>query len=486
MMISQHSRKIAASFIVVLGLSLVMISYDLSRMAIMQSKLDIITKEHNLKTSLMTTFQRGIYERQVNLRNIMLMDDPFDRDLGKDKFNSYAVTIVEARSKFLSLPLNEKEKKLIKNISAAMVVAYDAQLSLIDASIYDGRNNFTKKELDIAFETQAVVLDMVKEMIALQQEATAESVKDAEKSYQEAKTSVYVLGGSSLIFGVFVAIFIIRLTESQVLKVNDTLSELEDSHNELENRVDERTEQLAQARDAALASNKSKDNFLATMSHELRTPLNIIIGYSEMLVEQAEEENARGFIPDLKKIRAAAIHQLKLVSNILDISKIEDGRLVINPIEFDLEKLISEVEEAARPLIAKNNNKFEVSYMPYMGMMFSDNMRIHQILLNLLSNSAKFTQDGLVTLNITKSDNGEEVIFEVRDSGVGISETYMNEVFDKFTQADSSTTREYGGSGLGLSISKDLSRQLNGDITVTSIENEGSIFTLTLPIKFTL
>ncbi len=484
MMISQHSRKIAISFMIVLGLSLAMITYDLSRMRIMQSKLDVITKEHNVKTSLMTTFQHGIYERQISLRHILLMEDPFDRDLGKTEFNSYAVNIVEARSDFLRLPLNEKEKILITEISTAMVVAYKAQLDLIDASIYEGKVKFSRNEIDHAFKTQAVVLDMVKQMIMLQQQATKKSVMDAEQSYQEAKTSIYVLGGSSLIFGLLVAFLIIRLTESQAGDVNDAMAELEKSRNELENRVNKRTEQLAQARDVALASNKSKDNFLATMSHELRTPLNIIIGYSEMLEEQAIDENVKSFIPDLKKIQTSAHHQLKLVSSILDISKIEEGRLEIYPVDFDIEKLVSEIEEAARPLIAKNDNVFEVKCIPGIGMMYSDNMRIHQILLNLLSNAAKFTHEGIISLNVTKDNDGDLITFEVQDSGVGISESYMNELFEKFTQADSSTTRKYGGSGLGLSISKQLSKQLNGDITVTSEKHKGSKFTLTLPVIY--
>ena len=310
MMISHHSRRIAISFMVVLGLSVAMITYDLSRMQIMQSKLDVITKEHNIKTSLMMAFQHGIYERQVSLRNILLMDDPFERDIGKADFNSYAT----------NMPLNVEEKQLITDISDAMVVAYNAQLNLIDTSIYDSNDKIGKEEIDSAFKTQAVVLDMVKQMIALQKSATQKAIMDAEQSYQEVKTSTYILGGSSLIFGLFVAIFIIRLTESQTRKVRDTMTELENSRNMLEKRVDERTEQLAQARDAALASNKSKDNFLATMSHELRTPLNIIIGYSEMLEEQAIDENVKSFIPDLKKIQSSANHQLKLVSSILDIS----------------------------------------------------------------------------------------------------------------------------------------------------------------------
>lgn len=485
MIISRHSRNIAISFMIVLGLSLAMIIFDLSRMSLMQSKLDVITKEHNIKSGLMMIMQHGVYERQVSLRNIMLMTDSFERDTGRTDFNSYALNIVNARNKFSNMVLNEQEKKLLVEINATMALAYKAQINLIDASIYYDNEIIAKKELQKAFNAQKVFMGKIKQMIMLQKEATQKSVMDAEQSYRAAKTSVYILGGSSLIFGILVAILIIRLTESQTRDVNNAISEIEKTRNLLEQRVNERTEQLAQTRDIALASNKSKDSFLATMSHELRTPLNIIIGYSEILEEIAEEEKIRNFIPDLKKIQSAANHQLRLVSSILDISKIEDGKLEIYPVDFDVEKLVSEIEAAAKPLMLKNNNIFKINCMRGIGMMYSDNMRIRQILLNLISNAAKFTEQGVISLNITKDIKGDEIKFEVQDTGVGISDAYMNDLFKKFTQADSSTTRKHGGSGLGLSISKQLSKQLNGDITVTSEKGKGSCFTLKLPIIYT-
>lgn len=484
MMISKHSRKIAVSFVIVLGLSLSMILFDLSRMKIMQSKLDVITKEHNIKSNLMMTMRHGIYERQVSLRNIMLMQDPFERDAGKTVFNSHALNIVAARDLFSSLPLSEQEKELLKKINATMVLAYEAQMSLIDSSIYDDTRKISDDDLIKAFKTQELFMGKVKQMIELQKKATKEAVMDAERSYSEAKTSVYALGGSAMLFGLFVAIFIIRLTESQARNVNEAMLEIERSNELLEENVLKRTRQLAQARDEALASNKSKDVFLATMSHELRTPLNIILGYSELLTEIANEEGFKNIIPDLHKIQNAAQHQLGLINSILDISKIEEGKLEIHPIEFDVEKLVAEIEESARPLMSKNSNTFEINCMRGIGMMYSDNIRIRQILLNLLSNAAKFTERGQVSFNISKDPKGEVITFEIQDTGVGIDDAYMADIFKKFTQADSSTTRKYGGSGLGLSISMQLAQELNGDIIVTSEIEKGSCFSLIMPIRF--
>lgn len=484
MMISRHSRKIAISFAVVLALSLAMIIFDLSRMRLMQEKLDVITTEHNVKSSLMMSMRYGIYERQVSLRNILLMSDPFERDEGKTHFNSYALNIISARNAFSKIPLNSKEKKLLEEINAAMVLAYRAQVNLIDRSIYDTEKKITQADLLFTFKSQEVFMEKVKQMIELQRDATKEAVMDAAKSYQAAKSSVYILGGSALLFGVFVALLVIRLTESQARDVNNAMSEIEESHNLLEERVKKRTKELAQARDDALASNKSKDVFLANMSHELRTPLNIILGYCELLEEVAEDEGRKKLIPDLKKIQHAAHHQLGLINSILDISKIEEGKLDINAIDFDVEKLLSEIEVATKPLMSKNNNDFKINCMHGIGMMYSDNMRIRQILLNFLSNAAKFTEQGEISLNISKDIKGDEIMFEVKDSGIGISEVYMKDLFKKFTQADSSTTKKYGGSGLGLSISKQLCTLLNGSIIVTSEVGKGSCFTLTLPIVY--
>lgn len=483
-MISKHSRKIAISFAIVLALSLVMIIFDLNRMTIMQSKLDVITKEHNVKSVLMMTIQHGIYERQVSLRNILLMSDPFERDEGKTNFNSYALNIISARNAFSKIPLNSKEKKLLEEINAAMALAYRDQINLIDTSIYNAGIKITQDDLLFTFKSQEVFMGKVKQMIKLQKDATKEAVMDAANSYQSAKSSVYILGGSALLFGIFVALLVIRLTESQARDVNNAMSKIEESNDLLEERVLKRTEELAQARDEALASNKAKDIFLANMSHELRTPLNIILGYSELLEEVAEDEGSKKLIPDLKKIQDAAQHQLELINSILDISKIEEGKLEINAIDFDVEKLLLEIDAATKPLMFKNNNHFKINCMHGIGMMYSDNMRIRQILLNFLSNAAKFTRQSEVLLNVSKDINNDEIIFEVKDGGVGIAEVYMKDLFKKFTQADSSTTKKYGGSGLGLSISKQLCALLKGNITVASEVGKGSCFTLTLPIIY--
>ncbi|MFK5913414.1 MAG: ATP-binding protein [Woeseiaceae bacterium] len=482
--ISKQSKNIAASFIVVLGLSLVMITFDLSRMRDMQDKMDVITKEHNVKQSLMVSIQSSIYERQIGLRNIILLSDPFEKDAARTAFNQHAFGVIKTRDIFLSMSLSQQERELFKKIMSGMTDAYELQQNIITKSIFDESHKFTHDEMQETFDKQSMVTKRVNEMVRLQQNSSAKAEMEADKSYQEAKSSVFILGGSSLIFGLLVALFVIRLNESNIKKADNAILDLKQSHELLEARVQERTYELAEARDDALASNKAKDNFIANMSHELRTPLNIIIGYSEILEEEAVDKSLEGFVADLKKIKSAAHHQLKLVSSILDISKIEEGKLDISPIDFDIENLILEVVEETKLLILRNNNIFEVNCMHGIGMMYSDNMRIYQILLNLISNAAKFTRDGKISLEVSKDENGDTIFYKLCDTGNGISEEYLKYLFEEFTQADNSTTRKYGGTGLGLAISKKLSEHLHGKLTVTSELNKGSCFTLSVPTIF--
>ncbi len=482
LMISPDSRKIALGFLVMWVLLLIMIVQGLSRMQAIQKKIEVISNENNVKTELMMAIRHGIYEREVSLRNIVLLDDPFERDEGKNKFNSYAVDIILARNQFARMRLNDKEKALLKEINAAMVQAYHAQINLIDASIYNAEAPITRADLDRAFKTQEIFMGKVKEMIALQKEATQKAVKDAENSYNEAKSSLYILGATELFVGILVAILVIRTTETQTRRVREAMQSIEDANARLEERVAKRTAQLAQARDQALASNKAKDIFLANMSHEVRTPLNIILGYSELLEELVAEDGNQQYLPDLKKISKAAKHQLTLVSTILDIAKIEEGKLEIEAADFEVNQLLTDIEAAVKPLMAKNHNTFVLNGLVEPVCMYSDRTRIQQILLNLLGNAAKFTEQGTVTLTVAvDSDN---IIFTVADTGIGIDSEYMNRLFDKFTQADNSTTRKHAGSGLGLSIAKQLSQLLMGDIQVRSEKGKGSTFTLVLPLIY--
>ncbi|MBX5481204.1 MAG: response regulator [Myxococcaceae bacterium] len=260
---------------------------------------------------------------------------------------------------------------------------------------------------------------------------------------------------------------------------------LRESERTLEAKVEERTREVAEARDQALEATRAKSAFLANMSHELRTPLNAIIGYSEMLMEEAEEEQLTGMISDLSKIRAAGKHLLALINDVLDLSKIEAGRMQLSNEIFPVKLVIAEVETLGRALV-KDGVQLIVDCPVTTGQMKADPTKLRQALLNLVSNAVKFTEKGSVTVKVTRQEKrpGEEfdtMVFTVTDTGIGMTPEQQAKLFQAFVQADSSTSRKYGGTGLGLTISRKFAQMMGGDITVTSQLGVGSTFTMTLP-----
>jgi len=255
--------------------------------------------------------------------------------------------------------------------------------------------------------------------------------------------------------------------------------ELDKINLELHRLIDEAN----RAQEAAEQANRSKGIFLANMSHELRTPLNAIIGYGEMLLEEAEDLGQPGFIPDLQKIHAAAKHLLALINDILDLSKIEAGKMDLYYETFDVPPMIQDVVATIAPLVKKNANALKVHCADDLGAMRADLTKVRQTLFNLLSNACKFTEHGTITVEVTREtgDGGGWVTFRVRDSGIGMTPEQMEKLFQEFSQADASTTRKYGGTGLGLAISRKFCRLMGGDITVESTVGQGSTFTITLP-----
>ena len=237
---------------------------------------------------------------------------------------------------------------------------------------------------------------------------------------------------------------------------------------------------LRSQREAAVDANQAKSTFLANMSHELRTPLNAIIGYSEMLHEEARDSGQKALLPDLEKIRAAGQHLLSLINSILDLSKIEAGKMDLYLETFNVGALAREVGAIVGPLIEKNGNTFQLDVPAGIGNMRSDQMKVRQSLVNLLGNAAKFTSNGTVSLTIRRevAVDRDFFIFTVVDTGIGMSEEQLSKVFEAFTQADASTTRRFGGTGLGLAITHRFARMLGGDLSVASQEGRGSTFTL--------
>lgn len=309
---------------------------------------------------------------------------------------------------------------------------------------------------------------------------------------------IYIIGIIDALFVAFFVIWFIVFLKSLFDKsLKESKDETERINKKLEianQSLEDTVNELAKSRDDAIESerkshkaNNSKSSFLANMSHELRTPINIIIGYSEILKESLEEKGLDDFSGDIAKINTSSNHLLSLINSLLDISKIEAGKMELYIEPVNIEHVVLDVSSIVIPLANNNNNQFSYKIDDQLDILLIDEVKIRQSLLNLLSNAFKFTKNGNVSLEVRVENLGNEqnISFIVSDTGIGMTEEQLGKIFKEFSQAEGHTSKHYGGTGLGLAITKGFAQMMGGDVYVESVYGKGTTFTFFIPaIKY--
>jgi signal transduction histidine kinase len=436
--------------------------------------------------------------RYAQLRQRLSAEDKILTDLRRSIISKYQ--LVDSLFEKVKSTSGAGERDAVSNISDFLTIHRAVSLKIIDGAPI---SSMTISTLMAHYQQlQSYIVELATRSLESAQTIESETTKDVESF------SHYLLAGSAAIIlvSILLTYYFGRAISRPITNMISAMSSIaagnfavsvsgmqrRDEIGAMARAVDvfatvskelrEREQLLVEARALAEAASQHKSQFLASMSHELRTPLNAIIGLTEMMITSAARLGTEKALEPLRRVNAAGTHLLSLINEVLDLSKIEAGRLELNPEPVDLARLIDEVIGTAGQLAEKNQNRLIVEAHENLGALNADSMRLKQILLNLLSNACKFTKEGEVALRVRKVADGRDWIeLAVADTGIGLTAEQQAKLFQEFTQADSLTARRYGGTGLGLALSRKLARMMGGDVIVASEPGKGSVFTVRLP-----
>jgi signal transduction histidine kinase len=411
-----------------------------------------------LKKELVFQMRDAAHTRAIILLQMTRTLDPVRQKALLDSLNQNASKFIMARDQLLAMELQPAQRAAWMRARPLTIAGRKAQ-DRAATLILSGQTQAAAKMFDD--EVLPIQNQVMQELTSMLDFSTQRVNKllDEEKREEPRKVRLaIVLATITLLIIISVAVLVMRII---------SLSETE----------------LVRAREDAQAANRHKSVFLANMSHELRTPLTAILGYSEILIEDASAKGLDDMAADLQRVNCAGKHLLEMINDVLDLAKVEAGKMELQVEEFNTAALINEIVATISPLLVKNHNKLELLSLTDLGNMHTDANKVRQTLLNLLSNATKFTSDGHIKLTAARErhDNQDWLTFRVTDTGIGMDSEQMSRLFQAFSQGDPSTTRKYGGTGLGLAISKRFCNLMGGDLTVESQAGVGSTFTVKLP-----
>jgi len=477
---AKRKAGLVFGFGAMLLLMLLLTIIGLLGMGSIESRLEKIVNNHMEKIKLVEKMHNSARERTLILHRMIIESDPFKRDEEFMKYNRHALDFTVARTKLLTFRLTVEEVKLINEQSRFTRMVVPIQDNVVDLMADDKMDEARTILIEGATPLQNRVLEQLFLLKTYQEMAAASAGIKARSEYIYTRNWVITLSVMMVITGVSIAFFVISNLGRFIREREQHLDHLERTRAALEIS----SNNLIMAKAQENVANNAKNQFLANMSHELRTPLNAIIGYSELLKDELIDAGQEKYSEDCQKIQSAAKYLSRIISEILDLSKIESGIVKPRFVYFDLNALIEEVSVIISPLANKNGNVYSVNLDPSLGLIYSDAIKIRQILFNILNNACKFTKNGQIKILAYREmiDGNDWCTIDVEDTGIGIAQKELENIFKPFVQADGSPTREFAGTGLGLAIANNLCKIIGGKIKVKTIVGKGSVFQIKFPV----
>ncbi|WP_455220433.1 response regulator [Kaarinaea lacus] len=407
------------------------------------------------QSRLLVTMRDAARQRAIYLHRMAMMKDVFDRDEEYMKFNAAASEFITARNELLSMEKEASQEVLIWNKARPHIInGQSAQLETAELILQEQGSEANQLLLEKVIPIQNKVNDTLSAMFGVQKDTATQAYEAAIKRNEKIYWIAILSGSSAVLLTIVIAIIVIRRTRYAEVSLDE-------------------------ARVAAQTATEMKSQFLANMNHEIRTPLTAVIGYADTLLEKGISEDEHQH--SATRILNNGKHLLHIINDILDISKIEAGQLSIEKISVTLAQLMADIDTMIGGAIRNKGLDFQINFQfPVPEKINTDPIRLKQILLNLLGNARKFTEQGAIILNVSYDPDRRQIVYEVVDSGVGMDKEEQSRLFKPFTQADTSTTRKFGGTGLGLYISRQLAQMLGGDLTCESEKGKGSCFAATV------